>query len=148
MLLALMLPSIAIADQKYMLLPIVSIYDGDTIKSKLSLRRLPSPLNLVSIRVNHIDTPEYPAASYLTTGKLGRAKCTKEADLALKSKMLVEQIAANSRYMKIENYKWGKFGGRILGDVIIGGQDIGTALLDAGLAVPYDGKKKTHDWCL
>ena len=130
----------------YMLLPIVEIYDGDTIKTDMS-KRLPDPLGKVSIRIQGIDTPEMPAKSYETTGKLNRAKCIKEAELALEAKLFVELIAEGFTKMKVSNFKWGKYGGRIVADVRIGGIDIGPTLIDGGYAVPYDGGTKTKDWC-
>jgi endonuclease YncB( thermonuclease family) len=130
----------------YMLLPIVEVYDGDTIKSDMS-SRLPEPLHKVSVRIRGIDTPEKPAASYHETGKLSRAKCVKEAELALQAKEFVEMMAFGFRKMKVDNFEWGKYGGRIVGDVKIGGVDVATALINEGLAVPYDGGTKTHDWC-
>lgn len=135
-----------IVAHSYMLLPIVEVYDGDTIKTDMS-SRLPEPLGKVSIRIRGIDTPEKPAASYAVTGKLGRADCVKEAELALKAKEFVEMMSIGFRKMKVDDFKWGKYGGRIVGDVKIGGVDVATALINEGLAVPYDGGKKTHDWC-
>jgi endonuclease YncB( thermonuclease family) len=131
----------------YMLLPIIEVYDGDTIKSDMSAR-LPDPLGDISIRVSGIDTPEMPAKSYHETGKLNRAKCVQEAELALEAKEFVEMMAVGFKKMKVDNFDWGKYGGRIVGDVKIGGVDVATALINEGLAVPYDGKTaKSHDWC-
>ena len=129
-----------------MLLPIVEVYDGDTIKTNLSWR-LPPPLNIVSIRISNIDTPESPAKSYLTTGKLGRAKCTKEAELALAAKARVIELVANSKKMKVSNFKWDKYGGRIDADVSIGGVDVAKTLIKEGLAVEYYGSGTKQDWC-
>jgi len=129
-----------------MLLPIVEVYDGDTIKTDMS-SRLPDPLGKVSIRIYGIDTPEKPAASYYETGKLGRADCIKEAELALEAKEFVEMIAIGFKKMKVEDFKWGKYGGRIVGKVKIGGVNIADALINEGLAVPYFGGTKTKDWC-
>lgn len=137
-------PGIAAADPARLLLPIVEIYDGDTFKTELPL---PDPLNKVSIRLRGVDTPEKPAASYAETGKLGRAKCAKEADLAYLAQTLVEMLAESTEIMYVTNYEWGKYGSRIIGDVEIDTVDVATMLLEADLAVPYDGGKKTHDWC-
>jgi len=133
----------------YMLMPIDSVYDGDTIKTHFSARRLPDELRFVSIRIRGIDTPELPAKSYATTGKLGRSKCDKEAKLALKAKKIVQELIANTgaSRMKIENFKWGKFGSRIVADVKISGVDIATMLIEKSLAIPYNGGTKTHSWC-
>ena len=132
--------------QQYMLLPIVEIYDGDTIKTDLRWR-LPEPLNKVSIRLYGVDTPEMPAKSYRTTGKLGRAKCVKEAELAIKARDRVRQLADGARYMKITDFKWGRIGGRIVAKVKINGKDVSAVLIEEGYAVPYFGKGKKHDWC-
>lgn len=131
----------------YMSLPVDEVYDGDTIKTHFSTYRLPEPINKVSIRINGIDTPELPAKSYKETGKLGRADCVQEAEHALKAKEFVEMLVVGFKRMKVENFKWGKYGGRIVGDVKIGGVDVATALINEGFAVPYDGGTKTHDWC-
>lgn len=131
----------------YMLMPIDDIHDGDTIKTHFAEYKLPAPLNLVSIRINGIDTPEMPAKSYYETGKLGRAKCVKEAELALKARDAVIKLAEHVRVMKVENFQWGKFGGRILGDVKISGVDVATFLIQNGFGIEYHGEAKTHDWC-
>lgn len=133
----------------YMLLPVDSVYDGDTIKTHVNERRLPDPLNRLSIRVRGIDTPEMPAKSYYETGKLGRADCVQEAELAIKARNFVFELARTSNFrMKVENFEWDKYGGRIVGDVKINGVSVAQELIDAGLAVPYDGGTKTHDWCI
>ena len=128
-----------------MLLPIVSVYDGDTIKTYIPL---PTPLNKMSIRLLGIDTPENPAASYAVTGKLGRASCVKEAELALEAKAVVKTMADGAPYMTVDDYKWGKYGGRIVGKVYIEGIDVAAKLIQMGLAVEYNGGKKTKDWCI
>ena len=127
-----------------LILPIVDIYDGDTIKTQITL---PPPLDEVSIRVLHLDTPERPARSYYVTGKLGKASCVKEAELGLKARRVVMDIAHGSDIMTVTNFDYGKFAGRIVGDVSINGKDIATELIRRQLGVVYDGKKKTKDWC-
>ena len=37
---------------------------------------------------------------------------------------------------------------RILAHVRVNGEDLAGHLLQLGLAVPYTGGKKTHDWCV
>jgi len=136
--------SVAASAQTTMELPIVEVHDGDTIRTSLTL---PAPLNNVSIRILHIDTPEMPAASYAETGKLGRANCIKEAELALQARQAVADLASGHSLMNISNYDWDKYGGRIDADVSINGVDIATYLIEKGMAVPYEGGTKTKDWC-
>ena len=145
--LALLLVLLSTPVSAYMLLPIDEVYDGDTIKTHVSERKLPAPLNRLSIRIKGIDTPELPAKSYFTTGKLGRAACIKEAELALAARDFVKMMAVGFSKMKVDNFRHGKFGGRILADVKIGGVDVASALIAEGLAIPYNGEKKTYDWC-
>lgn len=122
--------------QTYMFLPIVEVYDGDTIKSSLG-KRLPPPLNKISVRINGIDTPE-----------IGwRAKCEREKQLALEAKQLVNWLAEDYKKMTLRNYRWDKYGGRILSDVYIGGIDVAKTLIFAKLAVEYHGKGPKHNWC-
>ena len=130
-----------------MVMPIDKIYDGDTIQTHIAEHRLPSPLNLLAVRINGIDSPEMPASSYSTTGKLGRSKCAKEAELAIKAKQLVVDLAKGQTKMKVINYQWDKFGGRILGDIIIGDTNVAEYLIAQGVVIPYHGEAKTHDWC-
>jgi endonuclease YncB( thermonuclease family) len=134
-----------------LILPVLEIYDGDTIKTRLSL---PNPLDKTSVRIYGIDTPEKPAASYAESGKLGRSKCKKEADLALKATAFMKQMFKdNGNMMLLKSYEWGKFGGRILADVYVlnietGKQtNIADAMIDKGYAVAYFGEKKSKDWC-
>ena len=36
---------------------------------------------------------------------------------------------------------------RIAADVIVDGENLADVLVEAGMAVRYDGGKKTHKWC-
>lgn len=149
-LLSLLLPITAAANVDDLVLPAISVIDGDTIETRLPL---PSPLNIFSVRILGIDAPEKPAGSYLTTGKLGLAKCKKEADLALEAKKVVEAwIDHGNNIIIVRSYDHDKHGGRILGNTFVnipskGEIDIGNRLIDLGLAVPYFGGKKTKNWC-
>jgi endonuclease YncB( thermonuclease family) len=145
LLLMIVLPTLCAAATSYQL-PIVKIYDGDTIQTNLLL---PEPLNEIEIRVLGIDTPEMPAASYATTGKLGRASCKKEAELALQAKAYLTQLAKDNHYiMTIKNFNWDKYGSRIDADVFFGSVNIGEALLANGMAKPYTGIGPKPNWCL
>ncbi len=128
-------------------MPIKSVYDGDTIKSYVNELKLPAPLNKISVRIYGIDTPEMPAKSYATTGKLGRAKCVQEAELALKAKARVIEIIGHERTMRLTNFKWGRNGGRIVATVHVDYINIAETLIKEGHAVEYFGKGKKKDWC-
>ena len=117
----------------------IKIIDGDTIALNVENEKpLIQKLGL-SVRIRGIDTPE--------KGK--KAKCDKERALAEKATKLVNEIvgAMGQNELLLSKVRWDKFGGRIDAFVKINGVDIGKALLIRGLAVEYDGNKKTKDWC-
>lgn len=131
--------------------PVTEVYDGDTIKIRLTL---PSPLDIVSVRIYGIDTPEMPAPSYATTGKLARADCVQEAEQALLAKWFVEELVnRGGKQLILREYSWDKYGGRIDAVAYVIDPDTGAAiniaeeLIELGMAVEYYGGKKTKNWC-
>ena len=136
-LLALTYSSVSLSAQTFMLMPIDSVYDGDTINTHVSEAKLPPPLNKLSVRLLGIDTPE----------KGGRAKCEKEAKLAEDAKVFLLKLIGDSKTMKLENFSWDKYGGRIDSRITINGLDISQQMIDNGLAVPYNGGTKVKNWC-
>ncbi len=130
-------------------MPIDGVYDGDTIYTHFHEKRIPPPLNVLRVRVQHIDTPEMPAASYVETGKLNKAKCDAEALLATQAKFALVKMIGDSTTMKLTNFDWGSYPRRIVADVKINGQDVGQFLINNGYAVYDDGKTSVDnkDWC-
>jgi micrococcal nuclease len=113
----------------------VKVYDGDTVKVELNL--LPPPLNKISIRLRGIDTPE----------KGHRAACDQEREMALNAKLFVETVLLGKKTLLITNYGYGKWAGRIVGDIMVEGTTLSKLLIDNGHAVAYDGGTKSKDWC-
>lgn len=126
-----------------MLMPIISVYDGDTIETRVTL---PTPLDGVKVRILGIDTPEMPAASYAETGKLSRAKCVQEAELAIKARDALRELAEGATFMVVTNYRYGTYAKRFLADVSVNGVDVKTFMIEKGYAVPM-GAKRTEGWC-
>lgn len=129
-------PSLA-KHKTYMLPKIVNVVDGDTINVILSPLKNYPPLDLVKIRIYGIDTPE---SSW-------RAKCEKERQLAQLAKNHVIDIIGDSKTIKITDYDYGKYGGRIVAKAKVNGIDIASSLIDNGLAKPYFGKGLKPNWC-
>ena len=129
--------SSVVADE-YLKIKYEGVYDGDTIYTSM---KLPSPLNKLSVRLYGIDTPE----------KGGRANCTLEAVKAEEAKAYLRELIGFTKYIYIKDYKWDKFGGRILGDAYtkIDGKYISLRqkMIKKGHAIEYYGEKKEHDWC-
>ena len=116
--------------------PVTRVKDGDTVE--FEAKWLPAPLKpVLSLRVLGVDTPE----------KAPRAKCAAEAERGERATAFTKQAIQNARRIEIELVSWDKFGGRVLGDVIIDGKHrLSQLLIDNQLARPYHGEAKTS-WC-
>jgi len=114
---------------------VVSVTDGDTFKAEA--RPWPRMIVEVAVRVDGVDTPE----------KGWRAKCDAERRLGAKaSKFAKARIKPGDRVL-LCSVEEGKYAKRALARVILAdGTDYGQALIDAGLAVLYDGGTK-RSWC-
>lgn len=122
------------------------VYDGDTFV--LDIEHHPKSLREVKVRILGIDTPEMPPENFLVTGKLGKAKCFKEAEQALRARnALNDLLLSNGNKIHLKNLKYDKFGSRINADVYIDETNVAQYLIGLKLAIPYSGEAKTHDWC-
>lgn len=111
------------------------VIDGDTVE--IAVGFLPEPLPpKLSIRVLGIDTPE----------KAPRAQCEAEAKKAAEASAFTKGKVATAQLVEIEIEKWDKYGGRVLGHVLLDGHSLSDMLIEAGLARPYKGEAKTS-WC-
>ena len=108
-------------------------YDGDTITFNLPDLH-PIIGEKISVRVNGIDTPEI------------KGNCEKEKYKAQQAKEMVAEILKDAEQITLKNMERGKYF-RIAADVLIDGEDLGDMLVEAGVAVRYDGGKKSHKWC-
>jgi micrococcal nuclease len=108
-------------------------YDGDTITFNLPELH-PIIGEKISIRVNGIDTPEI------------RGKCEKEKYDAKQAKEMVADILKDAEQIVLRNMERGKYF-RIAADVIADGENLGDVLVEAGVAIKYDGGKKNKNWC-
>ena len=116
-------------------LKILRIIDGDTVEFEAKFLLDPLPKKL-SLRVWGVDTPE----------KGGRAECKKEADMGDAASKFTKDLVAKAKTTQIVFYEWDKFGGRVLGDVLIDGKSLTQMLIEQGYAREYYGDKK-QSWC-
>jgi endonuclease YncB( thermonuclease family) len=115
---------------------ITRVVDGDTVAFRADW--LPEPLKKeLSIRVFGVDTPE----------KGHRARCPQEAQRGEQATAFTKQVVSSAKKRQIVLMDWDKYGGRVLGSIILDGVDLRTELIRNGFAVPYFGDKKEHDWC-
>lgn len=114
---------------------ILKVKDGDTVV--MEAKFLPAPLKQeLSIRVLGVDTPE----------KAPRAKCPSEAAGGAAATEFTKKAVANAKSIRVELVDWDKFGGRVLGDVILDGKKLSQMLIDNRLARAYHGEAK-QSWC-
>lgn len=114
---------------------IIRVIDGDTVQFDAPF--LPDELGkTLSIRVVGVDTPE----------KGSRAKCNKEAQLAERASEYTTRVVMSATKHQIIIKGWDKYGGRVLGDILLDGQSLSKMLIDNHYALPYDGTKKPN-WC-
>jgi endonuclease YncB( thermonuclease family) len=110
---------------------IVRTIDGDTVEMQVDF--LPEELgNKLRIRVWGVDTPE----------KGFRAQSVHEAEMGERASAFTKQLIGNAKDIKVTIVMWDKFGGRVLGDLIIDGKSLRQQLLDNGFAREYYGTKK------
>ena len=114
---------------------ITRVIDGDTVAFEAPF--LPAPLKPeLSIRVFGVDTPE----------KGFRAKCPEEDQRGQRATQFTKQLVTQAKTRQIILMDWDKYGGRVLGDVILDGKSLRTQLIANGLAREYYGEAKTS-WC-
>lgn len=114
---------------------IIRVSDGDTIV--ISAPFLPAPLKPeLAVRIYGVDTPE----------KGFRAKCASEDQRGQAASAFTKKLVEVSKSRQVTLYAWDKFGGRVLGDVIIDGKSLRTQLIANGFAREYYGEAK-QSWC-
>jgi endonuclease YncB( thermonuclease family) len=114
---------------------IIRISDGDTIV--IAAPFLPQPLKPeLAVRIYGVDTPE----------KGHRAQCLQEAQRAEMASAWTTQLIRSSPKHQVILYKWDKFGGRVIGDIVVNGQSVRHGLIANGLAREYYGDAK-QSWC-
>ena len=108
-------------------------YDGDTIR--IFMPGLPASIAGMRVRVADIDTPEI------------RGKCAKEKQQAIEARDFVNAIIYYRQSPVLFcSPVWGKYGGRVVADVWIDGENLAAVLIRSGLGRPYAGKAR-DGWC-
>jgi endonuclease YncB( thermonuclease family) len=114
---------------------ILKVTDGDTVV--ISAPFLPAPLKpQLSVRVFGVDTPE----------KGHRAQCPSEAQRGEAASAFTKKAVASTKKHQVVLYGWDKFGGRVLGDMILDGVSLRAELIRNGFAREYYGEAK-QSWC-
>jgi len=114
---------------------LMRVIDGDTVAFHAPF--LPDPLKKeLSLRVFGVDTPE----------KGHRAQCPQEAQRGEMASAFTKQQVANAKRKQVVLMSWDKYGGRVLGDILLDGQSLRQLLIQNGFAREYYGEAK-QSWC-
>ena len=109
------------------------VLDGDTVEVVVDF--LPKELgNRLLVRIWGVDTPE----------KGWQAKTDKEREMGVSATEFTKQLVKDAKIIKINIISWDKFGGRVLGDLVIDGKSLRSLLLSNGYAREYYGEKKQN----
>jgi endonuclease YncB( thermonuclease family) len=111
------------------------VIDGDTVAFQANW--LPDPLKKeLSIRVFGVDTPE----------KGHRASCPSEDQRGQAATAFTRSQINAAQKRQVVLMSWDKYGGRVLGDVLLDGKSLRQMLITNGFAREYYGEAKTS-WC-
>ncbi len=114
---------------------IIRVNDGDTVV--IAAPFLPAPLKPeLAVRVFGVDTPE----------KGFRAQCPQEDQRGQAATAFTKNAVATTQKHQVVLYGWDKFGGRVLGDLILNGVSLRAELIRNGFAREYYGEAK-QSWC-
>ncbi|MGH6662858.1 MAG: thermonuclease family protein [Rhodospirillales bacterium] len=111
---------------------VLAVLDGDTlvVRARIWLGQDVE----TRIRLDGIDAPEL------------KGKCESERRMAVEARDRVARLAAGGRVI-LRNIQYGKYAGRVVARVETpDGRDFSDALLSAGLARAYDGRRR-EPWC-
>ena len=115
---------------------VTRVIDGDTVEFAAPF--LPAPLKpRLSVRVFGVDTPE----------KGYRAKCASEKSQGEAASAYTKKIITASKTARVAIIDWDKYGGRVLGDIILDNNvSLRALLIQNGFAREYYGEAK-QSWC-
>jgi len=114
---------------------IVRVTDGDTVV--IAAPFLPAPLKPeLAVRIFGVDTPE----------KGFRGQCESERRLGEQASNFTKAVIKSTTRHQVIIYEWDKYGGRILGDIILDGMSLRALLIRNGFAREYYGDTK-QSWC-
>ncbi|HEX2147513.1 MAG TPA: thermonuclease family protein [Pseudorhizobium sp.] len=113
---------------------VLRVIDGDTLL--VEARPWPQQKVEVYVRIRGIDTPEL------------RSSCLSERQAGEAAKASLETMTARSATVHLSHISGDKYFGRVVADVTLpGGGRPADHLLLAGLAVSYDGGRKSQISC-
>jgi endonuclease YncB( thermonuclease family) len=133
----LLMPILALAEPVGVIYDAVikRVIDGDTVV--IQAPYLPKPLKPeIAVRIYGVDTPE----------KGFRSKCKEEDERGHAASDFTNVAVKASNKQQVSLLEWDKYGGRVLGDIILDGKSLRKMLIDQDMAREYFGDAK-KPWC-
>lgn len=116
-------------------LRVIHVIDGDTMT--IDAPFLPVELRqTLNLRIMGVDTPE----------KGSLAKCDAEREKAEAATRFTRLAVSRATKHQVVFARWDKYGGRVLGDLLVDGKSLKKLLIDSGHARVYDGRAR-QSWC-
>ena len=115
--------------------PVLRVVDGDTVAVDASAD-LPAELARLSVRLRGVDTLE----------KGGRAKCPSERQARQAATAFPTAAIAEAQQILVRDPEWGKWGGRVVADLVLDGNSLSEQLITTGHGRAYDGGRR-GSWC-
>lgn len=114
---------------------VLNVYDGDTffIRLPVCAKELPFLCKRMGVRIEGMDTPER------------KGLCEDEKKAAALASIQLEVMLRSAKRIELINVKREKYG-RLLGGLMIDGQDVVEDMVLSGMARPYDGGAR-KGWC-
>lgn len=114
--------------------PVVRVIDGDTVEVDASAD-MPPELASIRVRLRSVDTPE-----------TWKPKCEAERQAGQAATAFTEAAIAEAGIAVVRDPAWGKWGGRVVADLVLDGASLSEALIAAGHGRAYDRGKRSG-WC-
>ncbi|WP_210387923.1 thermonuclease family protein [Ciceribacter sp. L1K22] len=113
---------------------LLEVIDGDTLLVEAT--PWPDHRIITYVRLRGIDAPEL------------RSSCFESRRRAIEAKDVLKSLVPDDATLELTDIAGDKYYGRIVAAVRLkNGQDLGSAMLSAGLARPYDGGRKEPPLC-
>ncbi|MDE0058936.1 MAG: thermonuclease family protein [Defluviicoccus sp.] len=108
--------------------------DSDTVAVDASAD-MPAELADVKVRLRGVDTPD-----------TWKPKCDAERAAGTAATAFTNAAIADADIVTVRDPAWGKWGGRVVADLIVDGDSLAELLIEAGHGRAYDGRKR-QSWC-
>ena len=115
--------------------PVVRVIDGDTVAVDASAD-LPPELADLKVRLRGVDTPE----------KGYRAKCATERTAGQTATAFTRAEVSRAERIVVHDPRWGKWGGRVIADIMLDGRSLTAVLIATGQGRAYTGGRR-GTWC-